>query len=141
MVPVDAGARSGEGSGSGDEDLSNLALNALSLTETTTRTGNEESNSPTPEDEHPTQIGEDTPSSSSSSNTNTEPRDIPGNSASSSESGGMRRYELTPGPLVTENVMTPRNDVGPFVLDGGANRDSTGGGTRSLDAAANASAS
>ena len=123
MQPVD----------STDVDLSSMALNALSLTETATRTD------PSPEaaedspsiedDDHPTQVEIDSSA--------VPPRDIPTPASSGS---GTRRYELTPGPLSTENVLTPRNDVGPFVLDGGADRGSTGAGARSLDAAATASA-
>jgi hypothetical protein len=60
------------------------------------------------------------------------PRPIPGRAGSS--------YELHPGTPGAEGPMTPRNDAGPFVLDGGAGRSSTGSTTRrqvgSLDAAA-----
>jgi hypothetical protein len=60
------------------------------------------------------------------------PRPIPGRAGSS--------YELHLGTTGVEGPMTPRNDAGPFVLDGGAGRSSTGSTTRrpvgSLDAAA-----
>lgn len=97
----------------GDDELARLASNALSLEQTHTR-GEVEAEEEV--DDHPTQIGDEGG------------RDIP----------GMRRYELTPGALMTEAVMTPRNDVGPFVLDGGADRNSTGAApmARSLDATA-----
>jgi hypothetical protein len=62
------------------------------------------------------------------------PRPIPGRAGSS--------YELHPGTPGVEGPMTPRNDAGPFVLDGGAGRSSAGATTRrpvgSLDAAAEA---
>jgi hypothetical protein len=122
----------------GEEDLNELAMQALSLTETTTRTddGRSTSDSDSPDDEHPTQVElSDDPSASSA----VPSRNIP--TPSSGNGDGTRRYELTPGPIATENVMTPRNDVGPFVLDGGANRGSagTGVGQQSLVGAANSS--
>jgi len=145
MLPVDQNQQNG------DEELSTLALHALSLTETTTNNSEQRASdsedSPTPgdEDDHPTQVDIEDASTSA----NVPPRDIPTPSASASAGASasghgsdIRRHELTPGPLSTENVMTPRNDIGPFVLDGGANRQSTGaaGGQRSLDAAASSGA-
>jgi hypothetical protein len=46
------------------------------------------------------------------------PRAIPIRSAPGP--AGTTSYELTVGPLGHEGPMTPRNDAGPFVLDGGA---------------------
>ncbi|QDS77329.1 hypothetical protein FKW77_004927 [Venturia effusa] len=46
------------------------------------------------------------------------PRAIPVRSTPGST--GTTAYELTVGPPVQEGPMTPRNDAGPFVLDGGA---------------------
>lgn len=139
MVPVDV---HGGGEAEGEDELGRLALQALSLTETTTSSGEREEreNTPSPDvDGHATQVEIEEPSASGSGSgsANVPARNIPTPSANGD---GTRRYELTPGPLNAENVMTPRNDVGPFVLDGGANRDSTGGGPRSLDAAAAAPA-
>jgi hypothetical protein len=104
-----------------DDELARLTGDALSLEQTQTRT--DDLTSSGEEDEHPTQVGDEGA------------RDIPTPSGT-----GIRRYELTPGTLMTEAVMTPRNDVGPFVLDGGADRNSTGAVpvARSLDAAASA---
>jgi hypothetical protein len=60
------------------------------------------------------------------------PRPIPGRAGSS--------YELHPGTPGVEGPMTPRNDAGPFVLDGGAGRSNPVPTTRrvvgSLDATA-----
>jgi hypothetical protein len=59
------------------------------------------------------------------------PRPIPGRAGSS--------YELHPGTPGVEGPMTPRNDAGPFVLDGGAGRSSSSSMRRvvgSLDATA-----
>jgi hypothetical protein len=105
------------------EDLEHLTA-ALSLTDTAARPPSDHDED-SPDDEHATQI-EGTDSALSV------PRSIP-----------RRTGELTPGALASENVMTPRNDVGPFVLDGGAGRTSSSangrraqGGIASLDAAA-----
>lgn len=46
------------------------------------------------------------------------PRAIP--IRTTSGPAGTTAYELTVGPLGQEGPMTPRNDAGPFVLDGGA---------------------
>lgn len=46
------------------------------------------------------------------------PRAIP--IRSTPGAAGTTAYELTMGPPVHEGPMTPRNDAGPFVLDGGA---------------------
>ena len=137
VVRVDA-----EGNGD-DGDVGALAMQALSLTETITRSDPSPLASDHPsevytddneDDEHPTQVEESTPA-----------RNIPRN-ASGGHGDAIRQYELTAGNLNTEPVMTPRNDIGPFVLDGGADRNSTGGSTaqasqRSLDAAAAAATS
>jgi E3 ubiquitin-protein ligase DMA1/2 len=52
----------------------------------------------------------------------TPPRDIPPRANSNSNSNS--RFELAPSVngIVTDGPMTPRNDAGPFVLDGGAGR-------------------
>lgn len=42
---------------------------------------------------------------------------------------GTRSYELEVGPPVHEGPMTPRNDAGPFVLDGGAGATTADDGT------------
>jgi hypothetical protein len=107
-----------------DDDLTDLAA-ALSLTDTTTRVPSDPEDSPN--DEHATQI--DAEGGTSDASSLSVPRNIP------------RRFELTPEPMGTENVLTPRNDIGPFVLDGGAGRTSASGrraqgGVASLDAAA-----
>jgi E3 ubiquitin-protein ligase DMA1/2 len=47
----------------------------------------------------------------------TPPRAIPGRHESPST-----RIDLAPGQVVADGPMTPRNDAGPFVLDGGAGR-------------------
>jgi hypothetical protein len=49
----------------------------------------------------------------------TPPRPIPPRKSSPG------RYELVPGQTVADGPMTPRNDAGPFVLDGGAGQSST----------------
>ena len=53
------------------------------------------------------------------SSTLTPPRPIPPRKSSPG------RYELVPGQTVADGPMTPRNDAGPFVLDGGAGQAST----------------
>ncbi|TLD29522.1 zinc ion binding [Venturia nashicola] len=42
---------------------------------------------------------------------------------------GTTAYELTVGPSVHEGPITPRNDAGPFVLDGGAGATTADDGT------------
>lgn len=61
------------------------------------------------------------PASVISTSATTPPRAIPGRNESPST-----RIELAPGQVVADGPMTPRNDAGPFVLDGGAGRSSTG---------------
>lgn len=61
------------------------------------------------------------PASVISASAITPPRAIPGRNESPST-----RAELAPGQVVADGPMTPRNDAGPFVLDGGAGRSSTG---------------
>ena len=51
----------------------------------------------------------------------TPPRPIPARKTSPSG-----RYELGLGQIVADGPMTPRNDAGPFVLDGGAGQSSAG---------------
>ncbi|KIW00023.1 uncharacterized protein PV09_08375 [Verruconis gallopava] len=111
-------ARHRDGS-SEDDDVSNLALHALSLTETSTNNPPHSSEDDTPpeDDEHATQvdISEDASGAAAVSG----PRAIP---------AAARTLDLTPGgALNSESVLTPRNDIGPFVLDGGAGRSTTGG--------------
>lgn len=57
-------------------------------------------------------------SGSSGSTTGSAPVAIPVRSAPGP--AGTTTYELTVGPPGHEGPMTPRNDAGPFVLDGGA---------------------
>jgi hypothetical protein len=79
----------------------------------------------------------DAPSSSSLST----PRPIPSRpgTARSQSSPDATQYALTPGNAPgAEGPMTPRNDAGPFVLDGGAGQQR--GSRRGLPAASVASA-
>jgi hypothetical protein len=129
MKPVRHSEEGGEGDGSPSEDELTELASTLSLTETAT---------PRDFPDHP-------PASvglGASAAPRNRPMDIP------TSGPAMGRYELTPEALGTENVMTPRNDIGPFVLDGGAGRSTStsanlgarrgqgAGGVGSLDAAA-----
>lgn len=114
-----------------DDDLADLA-STLSLTQTNHPLETSDPDD-SPEDLAPriANARSNIPSSSSLA----VPRPIPGRAG-----GGGGRYDLSPGG---QDVMTPRNDAGPFVLDGGAGAR-TGMPARravstvtSLDAAAN----
>jgi hypothetical protein len=51
---------------------------------------------------------------------------------------GHPRTELSPGRAPDGGPMTPRNDAGPFVLDGGAGRSRANGSTESTTTAEDA---
>jgi len=98
------------------DDLTALSLDPLGQIRPPTPVS-----SPELEDE-PTPSIQD-PSNQGSVSALAAPRPIPARTTGSASS-----YELAVGPLVHEGPMTPRNDAGPFVLDGGAGTTTAGDG-------------
>lgn len=106
-------------------DLADLTSN-LSLTETHTvvsATATDEEDDYAGVADATAQDTEDFSSTGSSSSL-AAPRAIPARSGSQSHNFDLRAANGS--GVVAEGPMTPRNDAGPFVLDGGAGRNSTG---------------